>query len=47
MHFEQELKRYIQFVKLEKGLSQNSIDSYKNDLRRYLKFLTRDLQLRD
>ena len=47
MHFEQELKRYLQFVKLEKGLSQNSIDSYENDLRRYLKFLARDLQLRD
>ena len=47
MHFEQELKRYLQFVKLEKGLSKNSIDSYENDLRRYLKFLARDLQLRD
>lgn len=47
MHFEGELKRYLQFVKLEKGLSENSIASYENDLRRYLKFLARDLRIKD
>jgi len=43
--FESELKRYLQFVKLEKGLSENSVLSYKNDLERYLKFVTRDLKI--
>ncbi|MCC5942584.1 MAG: site-specific tyrosine recombinase XerD [Balneolaceae bacterium] len=44
-YFEAELKRYLQFIKLEKGLSENSILSYRNDLERYLKFVARDLQL--
>ncbi len=47
MHFEQELQRYLQFIKLEKGLSKNSVVSYENDLRRYLKFLAQDLRLKD
>lgn len=47
MHFEAELKRYLQFVKLEKGLSENSVSSYTHDLRRYLKFLARDLRIKD
>lgn len=47
MHYEQELKRYLQFVKLEKGLSENSVVSYENDLTRYLKFLANDLQIQD
>lgn len=47
MHFEAELKRYLQFVKLEKGLSENSVTSYTNDLRRYLKFLAQDLRIKD
>lgn len=47
MHFEAELKRYLQFVKLEKGLSENSVTSYTNDLRRYLKFLGQDLRIKD
>jgi integrase/recombinase XerD len=45
MHYEQELQRYVQFIKLEKSLSENSVVSYKNDLRRYLKFLSNDLQI--
>ncbi len=45
--FEAELKRYLQFVKLEKGLSENSVLSYRNDLERYLKFVARDLGLKD
>lgn len=39
MRFKQELDLYIQFIKLEKGLSENSIASYENDLKRYLQFL--------
>tara|TARA_R110000868_G_scaffold383578_6_gene650642 strand:+ start:19833 stop:20744 length:912 start_codon:yes stop_codon:yes gene_type:complete len=37
--FKQELDLYLQFIKLEKGLSKNSIVSYQNDLNRYLQFL--------
>lgn len=47
MHFEKELKLYLQFVKLEKGLSENSVISYKNDLQRYLKFIAGDLRLKN
>lgn len=45
--FEAELKRYLQFVKLEKGLSENSVLSYKNDLQRYLRFVSNDLQIKN
>jgi integrase/recombinase XerD len=45
--FEPELKRYLQFVKLEKGLAENSVDAYENDLRRYLGFIRNDLNLKD
>lgn len=47
MHFEQELNRYIQFIRLEKGLSENSIANYRRDLERYLRFLSDSLQLND
>lgn len=47
MHFEKELQRYLQFVRLEKGLSENSVISYENDLRRYLIFLANDLRIKD
>ncbi|MDZ7657896.1 site-specific tyrosine recombinase XerD [Fodinibius sp.] len=47
MHFQQELQRYLQFVKLEKSLSKNSVVSYKNDLKRYLRFVANDLQISD
>lgn len=33
------MELYLQFIKLEKGLSHNSIVSYQNDLDRYLRFL--------
>ncbi len=44
--FETVLKRYLQFVKIEKGLSENSVLSYRNDLERYLKFVADDLRIR-
>ncbi len=47
MHFKQELQRYLQFIKLEKSLSENSVVSYKNDLERYLRFVANDLQISD
>lgn len=47
MHYQQELQRYLQFVKLEKSLSENSVVSYKNDLKRYLRFVANDLQISD
>lgn len=45
MHYEEELQRYLQFIKLEKSLSKNSVFSYKNDLQRYLRFVARDLHI--
>jgi len=47
MVFDRELKRYLQFVKVEKGLAENSTLSYKNDLNRYLTFLARECKLSD
>lgn len=47
MHFEKELTLYLQFIRLEKGLSENSIVSYRNDLHRYLLFIVSTLQIKD
>lgn len=47
MQFKGELDLYLQFIKLEKGLSANSIVSYKNDLERYLNFLVVDQRIFD
>ncbi len=47
MRFKQELDLYLQFIKLEKGLSRNSVVSYENDLRRYLDFLITDYKFDD
>ena len=43
--FESELKQYLRFIKLEKGLAENSYHSYENDLRRYLLFVRNDLNI--
>lgn len=45
--FGTELKRYLQFVKVEKGLSENSVVSYENDLARYLRFIKNDMKIND
>ncbi len=37
--FEESLRLYLQFVRLEKGLSDNTQHSYENDLRNYLKYI--------
>ncbi len=47
MAFKQELDLYLQFVKLEKGLSENSVISYKNDLERYFVFLATEKKITD
>lgn len=47
MRFKQELDLYLQFVKLEKGLSNNSVVSYENDLQRYLHYMTVEFKLTD
>ena len=43
--FKSELKRYLNFLKLEKGLSELSTESYEHDLRRYLNFLYNDQKI--
>lgn len=45
--FKSELSRYLQFIKVEKGLAENSAISYKNDLERYLGFIRNILQMND
>jgi len=45
--FHDERQHYLNFLKLEKGLSQNSLDSYGRDLRRYLDFIGRDIGVPD
>lgn len=47
MLFNSELNLYLQYIKLEKGLSINSIVSYKNDLERYFNFLISEQKLSD
>lgn len=47
MAFKQELDLYLQFIKLEKGLTENSVVSYKNDLERYFLFLTTEKKVKD
>ncbi len=47
IHFESEREQYLNFLKLEKGLSGNSLESYDHDLRRYLTFIGRDIGLSD
>ncbi|MFU8858820.1 MAG: site-specific tyrosine recombinase XerD [Cyclonatronaceae bacterium] len=37
--FESELNRYLQFIRVEKSLSGNTVDAYYRDLTRYLRFL--------
>jgi len=45
--FSSQLKRYLQFVKVEKGLAKNSSSSYENDLQRYLLFLQNEMKISD
>ncbi len=44
--FNHELELYLQFIKLEKGLADNSVVSYKNDLERYLGYVYSRMKLK-
>lgn len=41
------LKEYLQFIRFEKGLAENSFDSYRTDLLRYLRYVSGILKIRD
>ena len=45
--FKPHVDLYIQFIKLEKGLSKNSIFSYRNDIERYLNYLLAEHKISD
>lgn len=45
--FHRELKLYLQFLKFEKGLADNSLIAYENDVTRYLNFLSDSLKIDD
>lgn len=45
MPFKKELDLYLQFIKLEKGLSENSVVSYRHDLERYLNYLATEKKI--
>ena len=41
------LEEYLQYLRFDRGLAQNTLDSYANDLKRYLGFLDGGLATRD
>ncbi|TVQ66894.1 MAG: site-specific tyrosine recombinase XerD [Balneolaceae bacterium] len=45
--FDALLKEYLRFIRLEKGLAENSLESYKTDLLRYLNYVSGVLRIRD
>ena len=45
--FNNVLKQYLLFVKVEKGLADNSVLSYENDLQRYLTFIRQEIHIGD
>lgn len=47
MRFKPQLDLYLQFIKLEKGLSENSVVSYQNDLNRYLGYISNAAKIGD
>ncbi len=46
-YFDDERRQYLNFLKIEKGLTRNSLDSYERDLRRYHDFIGRDIGVPD
>src|SRR5690625_7398406 len=46
-NFDLVLKQYLLFVKVEKGLAENSALSYENNLRRYLAFIQQEKKIRE
>lgn len=47
MRFKSQLDLYLQFIRLEKGLSENSVVSYENDLNRYLGYISHTAKISD
>ncbi len=45
--FKAQIDLYLQFIKLEKGLSENSVVSYQNDIERYLNYLVTEHKIKD
>ncbi|MFU8812040.1 MAG: site-specific tyrosine recombinase XerD [Balneolaceae bacterium] len=45
--FDAHLKHYLQFISIEKGLSEHSRTSYRHDLTRYLNFVEHTLNIGD
>lgn len=45
--FKPQIDLYLQFIKLEKGLSENSVVSYQNDIERYLNYLVTEHKIVD
>ena len=46
-YFDDVRRQYLNFLKIEKGLTRNSLDSYERDLRRYHDFIGRDIGVPD
>ena len=39
LHFQKQIKNFLNFLNFEKGLSENTILAYKNDIRNYLEYI--------
>ena len=45
--YKAQLSHYLQFIRLEKGLSTHSVQSYEHDLKRYFQFLVHHTKIHD
>ena len=45
--YKAQLNHYLQFIRLEKGLSAHSVQSYEHDLKRYFQFLVHHAKVHD
>ena len=45
--YKAQLSHYLQFIRLEKGLSAHSVQSYEHDLKRYFQFLVHHTKIHD
>jgi integrase/recombinase XerD len=43
-NMEEEIKEYLDYVMIEKKLSKNTIDSYKEDLKHYINYINKDVR---
>ncbi|MBO7306065.1 MAG: site-specific integrase, partial [Bacteroidales bacterium] len=47
MNWEDYIKDFCAHLRLERGLSENTIKSYKSDIEGFCAFLTKDLSIKD